>query len=360
VQEGLIERSIAAWGGEMLITHRDGLTGAWMVVAIHSTRLGPAAGGTRMKAYPSLADAIGDALRLSEGMTLKFAVADFPRGGGKSVIAVPHDLDDGARTGLLERYGTLIHRLGGLYETGPDVGTAPSDMDIIARTGAPYVHCRTAAAGGAGDSAPATATGTLEAIRVTLAQRSGSPSLAGRRIVVQGAGSVGRLLIRHLLEAGADVAFTDINPDAVRLVRESLGARPLSPDAVFDEPCDLFSPCALGGVLSESTIPRLRCAAVAGCANNQLATPADAERLRERDILYAPDFVVSLGGAVAITGIEALDWPPEDATSRVVHIVSGALRRVFDGAQAEGTTTTEAARRLAEERLGERAGALSP
>lgn len=357
MQEGLIERSLASWGGEMLITHHDSLTGAWIVIAIHSTRLGPATGGTRMKEYPALADAVADALLLSEGMTLKFAVADFPRGGGKAVIAVRQGLDDEARAALLRQYGRLIRQLGGLYETGPDVGTSSADMDTIAQTGAPYVHSRTVEAGGAGDSGPATAAGTLAGIRATLAQRYGSQSLRGRRIVVQGAGSVGAILIGLLLEEGADVAFTDINPDTVRLVRERFGARVLSPDSAFDESCDLFSPCALGGILNETTIARLQCGAVAGCANNQLATTEDAERLRRHDILYAPDFVVSLGGAVAITGIEALGWAPQEATSRVSRIVSNALRHVFDVAQSEDVSTTVAARRLAEKRLSERTDA---
>lgn len=347
----MIEAALRAWDGEMVVTSFDRPTGAWIVIAIHSTRLGPATGGTRMKEYPDLAAAIEDAVRLAEGMTFKFAVTGFPRGGGKAVIAVPGSLDPEDRRSLLRRYGTLVHRLGGLYYTGPDVGTSPEDMDVIAETGAPYVHSRTLMAGGAGDSAPATAIGTFEGIRTVCAHLFGDDSLFGRVVVVQGAGHVGRTLIHLLRDAGADVRFADIDERAVGEVIQELGVASLPPDLVYDEPCDIFSPCALGGVLNEDTIERLRCRAVAGCANNQLATAEDVSRLQQRGILYAPDFVLSIGGAMAITGVEAMGWMPEEAEQRVIETVRHTLTRVLALAEEEGVTTVAAARQLADERL---------
>jgi leucine dehydrogenase len=284
-------------------------------------------------------------------MTFKFAVTGFPRGGGKTVIAVPDGLQADTRRGLLRRYGALVHRLGGLFYAGPDVGTSPEDMDIIAETGAPYVHSRTALAGGAGDSAPMTAIGTFEGIRTVCAHLYGDDSLFGRVVVVQGAGHVGRTLIRLLRDAGADVRFTDTDELTVGEVIRELGVASLPPAGVYDEPCDIFSPCALGGILNEDTIARLNCRAIAGCSNNQLATEEDTERLQRRGILYAPDFVLSLGGAMAITGIEALGWAPEDAELRVIDTVRNTLGRVFAIAEEERVTTVEAARRMARERL---------
>lgn len=338
------------WDGEAVVVRHDQPSGAWIFIAIHSTSLGPAAGGTRMRTYPDPGAALQDALRLAEAMTLKYAVPGFPRGGGKAVIAVPPDLDPEARTALLRRYGTLLRQLGGLFLTGPDVGTSSEDMDVIGETGAPYVFARTPARGGAGGSGPATALGVFAALEAAAGHVFGEASLRGRHVLVQGTGSVGSALIERLLTAGAKVSFSDVDPGAVRRFRDERGLEYVPPEAVFETPCDLFSPCALGGVLNEATIPRLRCRAVAGAANNQLATPEDAERLRARGILYAPDFVVSLGGAMAITGREAMGWTPAQADREVLRI-GDTLRKVFDRAEADGLTTEAAARRIAKETL---------
>jgi leucine dehydrogenase len=338
------------WDGEAVVVRRDRPSGAWIFIAVHSTRLGPAAGGTRMRTYPDPGAALRDALRLAEAMTLKYAVPGFPRGGGKAVIAVPPDLDPAARTALLRRYGELVRELGGLFLTGPDVGTSSEDMDVIGETGSPYVFARTPARGGAGGSGPATALGVFAALEAAAGRVFGEDSLRDRHVLVQGAGSVGGALIERLLAAGARVSFSDVDPGAVRRFRDERGLEYVPPEAVFETPCDLFSPCALGGVLNEATIPRLRCRAVAGAANNQLATPEDAERLRARGILYAPDFVVSLGGAMAVTGLEAMGWTPAQAEREVLRI-GDTLRKVFDRAEADGLTTEAAARRIARETL---------
>lgn len=346
-----METLIREWGGETVIVHYDRPTGAWIFIAIHSTRLGPAVGGTRMKPYASVQAALQDAMRLAAGMTYKFATPGMPFGGGKAVIAIPADFEAQSRPALLRRYGALIHQLGGLFSTGPDVGTSPADMDIIAETGAPYIFARTPAAGGAGDPGPFTARGVFAGIEETCEHLFGDMSLVGRRMLVQGAGDVGAKLINYLCDAGATVAYSEVDEGAIRKVRDDLGLEFVPPEAVYTTECDIFAPCALGGVLNADTIPQLKCRAVVGGANNQFATQEDAERLRARGILYAPDYVVNVGGAMAITSMEMKGWSQERAEREVVESVRRALRQIFEVASKEGITTDAAARQLAENRL---------
>jgi leucine dehydrogenase len=350
VTERSIEDLLTTWDGESVITQYDRETGAWIVIAVHSAAAGPAIGGTRMKRYAGLANAVADALRLSEAMTYKFAVAGFPAGGGKAVIAVPPDLTADARRGLLLRYGRLLRQLSGLFETGPDVGTSSEDMDIIAQTGQQHVHALTTAAGGSGDPGIATALGVFHGIRATAQAVFGDRSLRGRTILVQGAGHVGRELITRLVDAGAAVSFSEVDETAIAAIRQSFGIPFVPADEVYDTACDIFAPCALGGILNEETIPRLHCRAVAGAANNQLATPEDAERLRARGILYAPDFVINLGGALAGAAIEVAGKTRAQAEGQVVRSVTDALDRIFAVARDEDITTVQAAERLARER----------
>ncbi len=346
-----METLIREWGGETVIVHYDRPTGAWIFIAIHSTRLGPAVGGTRMKPYASVQAALQDAMRLAAGMTYKFATPGMEFGGGKAVIAIPADFEAQSRPALLRRYGALIHQLGGLFSTGPDVGTSPADMDIIAETGAPYIFARTPAAGGAGDPGPFTARGVFAGIEETCEHLFGDMSLVGRRMLVQGAGDVGAKLINYLCDAGATVAYSEVDEGAIRKVRDDLGLEFVPPEAVYTTECDIFAPCALGGVLNADTIPQLKCRAVVGGANNQFATQEDAERLRARGILYAPDYVVNVGGAMAITSMEMKGWSQERAEREVVESVRRALRQIFEVASKEGITTDAAARQLAENRL---------
>lgn len=340
---------MTGWDGESLLSRRDAETGAWIFVALHSSRLGPASGGTRMIVYPDLEAARRDAMRLSEGMTYKWAAAGFPRGGGKAVIAAPPGLDRAAREELLRRYGAFVRELNGRFWTGADAGTSAEDMDVIAETGAPYIFSRTPAHGGAGGSGVWTALGLFASMAEACRRVFGEASLEGRTVFVQGIGGVGRPLLERLTAAGARVFFTDVDPAARRLP-ETAAAEFVAPEKTFTTPCDLFAPCALGAILNEETIPRLRCRAVVGAANNQLAGPQDAERLRAAGILYAPDFVVNAGGAVAITGIEALGWPRERA-EREVRAIADTLSRVLDLSDAESISTDAAARRLARLRL---------
>lgn len=347
-----IEQLISNWDGESTIIHFDQPAGAWIIIAIHSSRLGPASGGTRMKAYPNLAAAVADAHNLAVSMTYKFAVAGMDRGGGKAVIALPPHFDPQTRPHLLRRYGQLIRRLGGYFETGPDVGTSPADMDLIAQTGAPHVFCRTEANGGSGDTGEATALGVFSGIQAVCEHLFGDSLPAGRRVLVQGAGSVGGHLINLLRQAGADVLFNDIDPALITKFQDEQGLTFVPADKLFDTPCDIFAPCALGGILNEQTIPRLKCRAVAGAANNQLAQPADAGRLGARNILYAPDYVINIGGAMAAS-LQELRHLSRAQAYEQVKTVKLTLERVFNVAGSENITTEAAARRIAEQRLAQ-------
>lgn len=345
-----MQHLIEAWDGEEVVVRRDRRTGAWIFVAIHSTTLGAAVGGTRMKPYESVDDALGDALRLARGMSYKWAAAGFDAGGGKAVIGVPEDLDTAERDPLLRRYAALVGTLGGLFMTGPDSGTTSRDMDLIAEVAPGSAFCRTVPAGGSGNPAPYTALGVFTAMQATALRTFGEASLAGRRVLVQGVGSVGRELIGLLAEAGAEVLASELTSSGAAWAAEA-GARVVDPAAAVGTSCDVFAPCALGGVVSAATIPLLDCGAVVGAANNQLGTPEDADLLQERGIVYAPDFVANCGGAIAALGIETRGWTPEATRSRIVAAVEDNLGEIFDMADGAGISTDTAARRLAERRL---------
>jgi leucine dehydrogenase len=350
------------WDGEFLVQRRDAKTGALLCVALHRRRPFPAGGGTRIRSYAREADLLDDVCRLSQAMSFKFALLDLPRGGGKGVIGLPPDLDPGLRAGLLERYGDLVESLGGAFSTGPDYGSTPADMDVIGRR-TRHVFGRSESSGGSGSSGPMTARGVFGGIRAALEhafaneRTAGAPAQpAGRRIVVQGAGSVGGPLISLLAGAGAEVIAADSDPGAPARVESLLGGPPvipvrwIDPREVFSTPCDLFAPCAAGGLLHEETIPLLNCRVVAGAANNPLATVEDAERLRARGILYAPDFVINGGGAIHLLGREQLGWTVpqvEQATDRI----ATTLARVLRDAEAASITPLAAALALAAERL---------
>jgi glutamate dehydrogenase/leucine dehydrogenase len=346
-----IETLIEQWSGEEVLLRYDRPSGAWIIIAIHSSKLGPPSGGTRIKQYPDIAAAVIDAMNLSQGMTFKFAVAGMTRGGGKAVINLPADFDPGQRNSLLRRYGTIIKQLGGFYETGPDVGSTPEDMDVIAETGSPHVYGRTPANGGSGNTGYPTAIGVFSAIEAACQHLYNAPSLVGKRVLVQGIGSVGGSLIGLLQEAGAEILFNDVNETAVRHYRDELGLSFVPTEAVYDTPCDIFSPCALGGILNETTIPRLQCWAVVGGANNQLAATADAERLHRRGILYAPDYAVNIGGAMAVLAIESEGLLAAQAYEKV-RGVKETLLDIFQTAAAENISPDAAAQRIAQARLG--------
>ncbi len=334
------------WDGEMLVTHFDAPTGSWIFIGIHSSKLGPASGGTRLMEYPNPAAALEDCLRLSRAMTLKFALPNFPRGGGKAVIATPGKLSADERTGLLLRYGRKLKQLYGLFFTGPDVGTSSADMDLLHTVAAPFIFARSVEHGGAGSSSELTADGVFHAIKATLAHLDGTDTLADRTILVQGLGSVGKRLVRLLLAENAKLIVTDINPACLGEFTAHPRVTAIGAAEVIGTSCDVYSPCALGGVLSHETVPRLNCRAVVGAANNQLVGDEAELLLQARGIVYAPDFAVNIGGALGITGIEALGWSPEHA-AREVTKVGATITGILALAEAEKITPLAAATRIA-------------
>lgn len=345
----MFEELLRGWDGEYVATRFDDPTGAWMFVGVHSTVLGPGFGGTRMKTYTSPEEALRDVVRLSAAMTFKNAMADLPFGGGKAVLAVRAIPQGAERTELLRRYAGLVASLGGSYVTACDMNTTERDMDVIGER-CPHVMGRSEQAGGSGASAPDTAVGVFHGIRASLAHVFGSDDCSGRLVVVEGAGAVGGRLSDLLADVGAKLVVSDLDADRARRVAGRTGAEIVAPDDVFDTPCDVFSPCATGAVLNAETIPRLRCPIVAGAANNQLATPEDADRLAAAGILYAPDFVVNAGGVLHLAGYERLGWGGEEMAARLVAI-GDTLKRTFEMADREGLTTNAAAERIARGRI---------
>jgi leucine dehydrogenase len=344
-----VDDVLRQWGGEFALTAYDEPSGAYLFIAVHSTRLGPAAGGTRMKTYASAADGLLDACRLSEAMTLKMAVAGLPMGGGKSVLAVPGELDLETRRDLLLRHARNVDALGGRYRTGPDMNTNSADMDTLSEV-TPYAFGRSVENGGSGSSAPDTAVGVFHGIVASVAHVYGSPDLTGKRVLVQGAGAVGEPLAEMLHKAGAQVVVSDVTLERVEALYDRLGIEVVAPASVIGTECDVFAPCATGGVLDETTIPRLRCRIVAGAANNPLSRREDGDLLREAGILYAPDFVINGGGAIHLIGYEALGWTTEQV-ERALAGIGETLTRIYRDADAAGISTEEAAERLAETRL---------
>jgi leucine dehydrogenase len=345
----MFEELIRGWDGEFVATRFDAPSSTWMFVGVHSTALGPGFGGTRMKVYAAPEEALGDVLRLSSAMTHKNAVADLPFGGGKSVLAVPAIPQGDARKEMLLRYADFVASLGGSYVTACDMNTTENDMDVVGKR-CPHVMGRSAAAGGSGTSAPDTAIGVFHGIRASLLHAFGSDDPSGKTIVVEGTGAVGAPLCDLLAEAGATLVVSDIDAERARQVAERFGADIVDPKDAFDASCDLFSPCATGGVLNADTIPRLRCRVVAGAANNQLASPVDADRLSAAGILYAPDYVVNAGGVLHLAGYERLGWTPEQMATRLAGI-GETLAKVFAAADLDAVTPEAAADRMATERI---------
>jgi leucine dehydrogenase len=321
---------------ERIVIRRGHRSGRPIIVAVHSTVLGPALGGCRIKEYDTWQDGLADALRLSAAMTAKCAVAGLAHGGGKTVVALPRGdtagTGDAGRADILHDVGDVIEELGGAYATGPDVGTGPQDMAVIGER-TRHVFCRPEAAGGSGDSSPATATGVLAALRV----------LGGESFAVVGLGHVGADVAGRLLAAGHRVLVTDIDESRRGLLP---GAEWVAPQEILDAAVDVLVPAALGGLLSAATVPRLRCRAVAGPANNQLDEPATAELLHARGILWAPDHVVSAGGVVFATEVELHGATRAAATARV-EAIGATLRTILTRARDEGVTPLRAADALA-------------
>ncbi len=342
---------LADWDGEEIVARYDAPTSTWMLIGVHSTVLGPAMGGTRMKPYVSADEALDDVLRLSAAMTLKQAAADLPYGGGKAVLAVPEVPGSGTRERkeILLRYADLVDSLHGTYVTAADMNTGEADMDTIA-TRSRHVLGRSRTNGGAGDPGAATATGVFHGLRASVGHAFGSDDLAGRTVLIQGVGSVGGRLAELLRDAGASVLLSDLEEARAAETAERLGTRSVPVADVIGTPTDVFAPCATGRVLTAETIPHLRCRVVAGAANNQLSTPDDGDRLREAGVLYAPDFVINAGGVIHLAGSETLGWDEATMAKRLEGI-GETLVDVFEAAERDRISTAAAAERLAHRRI---------
>ncbi len=340
----------SAAGHEQVVFCQDEATGLRAIVAIHSTALGPALGGTRFYPYASEADALADVLNLSRGMSYKAALAGLDLGGGKAVIiGDPKTLKTEA---LLRAYGRFVQSLGGRYYTACDVGTFSADMDHIARE-CSFVTGRTVAHGGAGDSSVLTAYGVFQGMRAAAEVTWGAPTLHGRTVGVAGVGKVGHHLVRHLVEDGARVVVADVDPAAVARVQAEF------PDvvAVADTSTlvatelDVYAPCALGGALSDEVVDVLSARVVCGAANNQLAHDGVEKQLQDRGVLYAPDYLVNSGGLIQVAD-ELEGFSFDRAKARATGIFETA-QQVFALADSEGVPPAVAADRLAERRMRE-------
>lgn len=347
------------WDGELTVTRYDPVTGATFVIRVDSTLSGRAAGGTRAAHYPSLAGAFDDAGKLAAAMTLKMAVSGLPMGGGKSVIALPaprKDIAPDTWRRVLALHAQNIDNLHGTYWTGPDVNTSSADMDIL-NDSTEFVFGRSVHRGGAGSSALNTALGVFEGMKATAAY-AGLGALDGRTVLIQGLGAVGGQLAIFASQAGARLVVSDTDPERLAQAHE-FGCTAVAPGNVANTPCDIFAPCAMGGVIDSVTAGRLNAAAVVGAANNVLADEQAGAVLRGRGILYAPDFVTNAGGAFHLVGREVLGWDG-DTVERHTRRIGDTLNEVYRISEADDITTDAAARILARRRADAAAVASKP
>ncbi|MFI9550057.1 Glu/Leu/Phe/Val dehydrogenase dimerization domain-containing protein [Nonomuraea endophytica] len=331
-------------------------TGLPIIIAVHSTVLGPAGGGCRVSHYADWRDGLTDALRLSQAMTDKCAIAGLDAGGGKTVVALPegYTFTAESRREMLHDVGDVVHSMRGRYSTAPDVGTGPEDMAVI-KERTPHVFCTPAELGGSGDSSPATATGVMAALAAVCACLDKGAALKtaplkGRRVGVLGLGHVGSHLVRRLAAEGANIFAADVD-QARRQLAGEVGATWLTPDELVEAELDILVPAAMGGLLTKELVPRLRCAAVAGPANNQITSPEVARLLHERGILWAPDDIVSAGGAIYAHSVELRHLPVQEANARVAEIAE-RLGEVLDLAEQDGVSPYFTVRELTRTRLG--------
>jgi valine dehydrogenase (NAD+) len=335
-------------GHEQVVFCHDEASGLKAIIAIHSTALGPALGGTRFHPYASEAAALADVLNLSRGMTYKNALAGLDLGGGKAVIiGDPRTLKSEA---LLRAYGRFVQTLGGRYLTACDVGTFSPDMDLVARESR-FVTGRTVEHGGAGDSSVLTAFGVYQGMRASAQHVWGDTSLAGRTVGVAGVGKVGKHLVRHLVEEDARVVVTDVNAEALAALQHAHPSVRVVADtaALVREPLDVYAPCALGGALDDEVVEALGATIVCGAANNQLAHEGISKLLAERGITYAPDYCVNAGGVIQVADeLEGFDF--DRAKLRATGIFDTTLG-VLERAAADGVTPDVAADGLAEQRM---------
>ena len=332
------------WEGIGVVTCHDAPTDTWIFVALHDDTLGRPAGGCRMKTYARPEDGLRDAMRLAEGMTAKWASIEFPFGGGKSVLAIPGPLEGDARAGLLRRFGELLNTLNGAFATGEDLGTTPQDMQEVASVSEHVVGMPKKSEGEPVDPGPFTALGVFEGIKAALRHRSGGDDLARRAVLIEGVGDVGAPLARMVAGAGGSVLLADLDQAKAIALAAELGGSVVTADTLYDTECDVYAPCAVGATLNPDTIPRLRCEVIAGSANNQLESEADAERVADRGILYAPDYVINAGGALAF-GLMYRGETRQEELERRVSGLGTMLDQIFGEAAELGESPVAAARR---------------
>lgn len=332
---------------ETILFGSDPETGLRAIIAVHDTALGPACGGCRMWPYASEAEAVRDVLRLSRGMSYKNAMAGLPLGGGKAVVIGDSRKDK--TEAMMRAFGRVVEQLGGRYITAEDVGTTVADMQAMGQS-TRHVAGLSKGSAASGDPSPFTAYGVFLGLKAAVRHRLGTDSLKGLRVAVQGLGNVGGNLARQLAEAGATLVVSDIHADAVARAVEAYGATALPPERIHAAEVDVFAPCALGAVLHERSVAEMKASVVAGAANNQLATDPVGELLRQRGILYAPDYVINAGGIINVAA-EVMHAYDRDAVLRQVERIPATLAEVFRRADADGRPTSEVADRMARERL---------
>jgi leucine dehydrogenase len=331
-------------GYEKVVFGTDEALGYHGIIVIHSTKLGPALGGTRYWSYKTEDAALTDGLRLAQGMTYKNALAGLPCGGGKSIVMRTKHATD--REQLFRAHGRLVESFAGKYVTAEDVGTSPADMDYILKETKHVAGLK----GRSGDPSPHTARGVFRAMQATAKQKWGSDDLSGKTVFIQGCGHVGNFLAGELSRVGAKLFVTDVDPAKVKRVVDEFGAEAVDPEKVSVE-ADIFAPCALGGVLNDKTIPELKTVLVVGAANNQLLEPQHGSLLEKHGILYAPDYACNAGGVINGCCIEMLGWNVEKTRAKVDAIYD-TLTNIFKIAKEEKIPTNKAADRLAEKRFG--------
>ena len=333
---------------ESVHTFHDAKTGLKAIIAIHSTHLGPAAGGCRMWDYATGEAMLNDALRLAQGMSYKNAMAGLPLGGGKAVIFGNSHTDK--TPDLFRAFGRAVESLQGKYWTAEDVGLSPGDMAAAAEE-TKYAAGLESGAAASGDPSPITALGVYRGILETAKRAFGSQNMNGKTVAIQGVGHVGSDVARHLAKAGADLIITDVNDATLREVSNETGAKIVAPDDIYDQPMDIFSPNALGATVNENTLSRINAKAIAGGANNQLATAQMGERLRKAGILYAPDYVINGGGIINVAAEISGNYSREWVNGKLDTLI-GTLGTLLDQALSEGTPTSVIADRIAKERIG--------
>lgn len=332
------------WGHEQVVFSHEPSSGYFGIIGIHDTTLGPALGGTRVWAYESTEAALRDVLRLSRGMTYKSAVAGLNLGGGKAVIVADPKRTD--REALFRAHGRFVESLGGRYITAEDVGTTPLDMEYVKRETDHVAGMLSLS----GDPSPVTAYGVYVGMKATAKARWGKDSLAGRTIAIQGAGKVAYHLTSHLKQEGAKILICDIDEAKVQKAVDDFGATAVGINEILDQDADIFSPCALGAIVNDDALTRLKVEVIAGAANNQLADEEKHGReLEKKGILYAPDYVINGGGVINVYG-ELQGWTMERSKRKAQEIYD-AMLKVFAIAARDGVPTFKAADRLAEERI---------